>query len=294
VTRGERRLLADVLRYHQDTDRMDAEGNVALVDPSGDTLFADRVVLTGDLRAGVAEQLRARLADNSLLAAAGGRRTGGVRTEFERAVYSPCPLCPDADAPPLWQITARKVTHDQETHDITYRDAFFELAGVPIFYTPYFTHPDPSVKRRSGFLAPSFGNDSTLGLSVQPIYYFALAPNYDATLSPIFYSKENPVLAGQYRHLLESGRFQLDASATYASKPIEQEGDPQPSGNTFRGAIKGEGRFRLPQDWESGFDLAVASDDTYLERYGFSDENVLFNRLFGERQCLWVPGAARG
>jgi LPS-assembly protein len=283
VTRGERRLLADMLRYYQDTDKMEAEGNVALVDPGGDTLFADRVVLTGDLRAGVAEQLRARLADNSLLAAAGGRRTGGVRTEFERAVYSPCPLCPDSDAPPLWQITARKVTHDQETHDITYRHAFFELAGVPIFYTPYFTHPDPSVKRRSGFLAPSFGNDSTLGLSAQPIYFFALAPNYDATLSPIFYSKENPVLAGQYRHLLESGRFQFDASATYASKPIEQEGDPQPSGNTFRGAIKGEGRFRLPQNWEGGFDLAVASDDTYLERYGFSNQDVLFNRLFGER-----------
>ena len=151
---------------------MEAEGNVALADPSGDTLFADRVVLTGDLRAGVAEQLRARLADDSLIAAAGGRRTGGVRTEFERAVYSPCPLCPNSDRPPLWQITARKVTHDQETHDVTYRDAFFELAGVPIFYTPYFTHPDPSVKRRSGFLAPSFGNSGELGLSVQPIYYF--------------------------------------------------------------------------------------------------------------------------
>ena len=172
VTRGERRLLADMLRYHQDTDRMEAEGNVALVDPSGDTLFADRVVLTGDLRAGVAEQLRARLADNSLVAAAGGRRIGGVRTEFERAVYSPCPLCPNSDSPPLWQITARKVTHDQESHDVTYRHAFFELAGVPIFYTPYFTHPDPSVKRRSGFLAPSFGNSGELGLSVQPIYYF--------------------------------------------------------------------------------------------------------------------------
>src|SRR4029453_8358223 len=78
-------------------------------------------------------------------------------------------------------------------------------------------------------------------------------------------------------------RFQFDASGTYASKPIEQEGDPQPSGDTFRGAIKGEGRFRLPQNWESGFDLEVASDDTYLERYGFINENVLFNRLFAER-----------
>ena len=127
VTRGGRRLLADMLRYDQDADLMEAEGNVALVEPTGDTLFADRIVLSGDLREGVAEQLSARLTDDSLLAARGGRRIGGVRTELDRGVYSPCPLCPDSDEPPLWQLTARRVTHDQETRNITYRDAFFEL-----------------------------------------------------------------------------------------------------------------------------------------------------------------------
>jgi LPS-assembly protein len=283
VTRGERRLLADVLRYDQEADLMEAEGNVALVEPTGDTLFADRILLSGDLREAVAEQLRARLADDSLLAAAGGRRIGGVRTELDRAAYSPCPLCPDSDAPPLWRLTARRVTHDQETRNISYRDAFFELYGVPIAYLPYFTHPDPTVKRRSGFLAPSFGNDGILGLSVQPPYYFALAPNYDVTLAPIFYSGESPVLAAEYRHLLESGRFEFSGSGTYASKPIEQEGESQPEGNTFRGAIEGEGRFRLADEWDGGFDLAAASDDTYLRRYGFSNRNVLNNRLFTER-----------
>jgi LPS-assembly protein len=283
VTRGERRLLADVLRYDRDTDLMEAEGNVALLDPSGDTLFADRVVLSGDLREGVAEQLRARLVDNSLLAATGGRRTGGVRTELDRAVFSPCPLCEDADAPPLWRLTARRVIHDQERQNISYRHAFLQFFGVPIAYLPYFTHPDPTVERRSGFLAPSFGNDGNLGLSVQPFYYFAPAPNYDVTLAPIFSTQENPVLAVEYRHLLENGRFEFNGSGTYTSKPIEQEGEPQPSGDTFRGAIEGRGRFRLPNDWGSGFDLAAASDDTYLQRYGFSDENVLENRLFAER-----------
>jgi LPS-assembly protein len=283
VTRGERRLLADMLRYDQDADVMEAEGNVAIVEPNGDTLFADRVVLSGDLMEGVADQLRARLVDNSLLAAAGGRRTGGVRTELDRAVFSPCPLCEDSDAPPLWRLTARRVIHDQESRNISYRHAFFELYGVPIAYLPYFTHPDPTVERRSGFLAPSFGNDGILGLSVQPIYYFAPAPNYDVTLAPIFYTQENPVLDVEYRHLLESGRFEFNGSGTYTSKPIEQEGEPQPSGNTFRGAIEGHGRFRLAHDWDSGFDLEAASDDTYLQRYGFSDENVLDNRLIAER-----------
>src|SRR5918996_1270748 len=113
VTRGERRLLTDILRYHRDTDVMEAEGNVALLEPTGDTLFADRITLSGDLREGVAAQLRARLVDNSLIAAEGGRRTGGNRTVLDRAVFSPCPLCPDSSVPPLWQISARRVIHDQ-------------------------------------------------------------------------------------------------------------------------------------------------------------------------------------
>jgi LPS-assembly protein len=283
VTRGERRLLADSLRYDQDTDQMEAEGNVALLEPTGDTLFADRVTLSGDLREGVAEQLRARLVDDSLIAAEGGRRTGGNRTEMDRAVFSPCPVCPDSTAPPLWQISARRVIHDQAAQNVYYHHAFFELGGVPIFYTPYFYHPDPTVKRRSGFLAPGFGSDSELGLSVEIPYYFALAPNYDVTLAPIFFTQENPVLSAQYRHLLPSGRFEFSGSGTNGSKPIKREGEPQPRGNTFRGAIEGEGRFNLRRDWDWGFDLAATTDDTYLERYNFSNENVLTSRLFAER-----------
>jgi LPS-assembly protein len=283
VTRGDRRLLADTLRYDRDADQMEAEGNVALIEPSGDTLFASRVTLSGDLRDGVADQLRARLADDTLIAAEGGRRSGGNRTEMDRAVFSPCPLCPNSTRPPLWQISARRVIHDQTTHNVTYNHAFFEIGGVPVFYLPYFYHPDPTVKRRSGFLAPKFSNDSILGLSAQVPYFFALAPNYDVTLAPIFYTKENPVIVTQYRHLLPSGHFEFNGSGTYASKPIKEEGETQPSGDTFRGAIEGEGRFRLPKGWSSGFDLAAATDDTYLERYNFSDDDVLNNRLFAER-----------
>ena len=198
VVRGERRLLADILQYDQDADQIEATGNVILLEPTGEALYADRVTLSGDLRTGVADQLRARLTDDSLFAAAQGRRIEGTRTELDRAVYSPCPLCPDSDSPPLWQIKAQRIIHDQQEKTITYRNAFFELFGLPIAYTPYLSHPDPTVERKSGFLAPSFGNNSDLGLFVQTPYYFALAPNYDVTLAPIFLTGENPVLTAEY------------------------------------------------------------------------------------------------
>ena len=284
VVRGERRLLTDILQYDQDADQIEATGNVILLEPTGEALYADRVTLSGDLRTGVADQLRARLTDNSLFAAAQGRRIEGTRTELDRAVYSPCPLCPDSDSPPLWQITAQRVIHDQQEKTITYRNAFFELYGVPVAYTPYLSHPDPTVERKSGFLAPSFGNNSDLGLFTQIPYHFALAPNYDVTLAPIFLTRENPVLTAEYRHLLPSGRFELAGSGTYATEAGSDD-NPTPSDNTFRGHIEGEGRFRLTRRARWGYDLAATTDNTYLERYNFSNDNVLTNRLFAEQ--IW-------
>jgi LPS-assembly protein len=282
ILHGGRRLLTDVLRYDQDQDQIEATGNVTLIEPGGEALYADRVTLSGDLRTGIAQQLRARLTDDSLFAAAEGRRIEGTRTELDRAVYSPCPLCPDSDSPPLWQLTAQRIVHDQEAQQITYRNAFLEFFGVPVAYTPYLSHPDPTVERRSGLLAPSFGNDSELGLFLQTPYYFALAPNYDVTLAPIVTTKENPVLTAEYRHLLPAGRFELAGSGTYATEAGSDD-DPEPSDQEFRGHVEGEGRFQLTRRARWGYDLAATTDNTYLQRYNFSNANVLTNRLFAEQ-----------
>jgi LPS-assembly protein len=282
VVHGGRRLLSDELRYDQDTDVVEAVGNVVLIEPTGEELYADRVVLSGDLRTGVVEQLSARLTDDSLFAAAEGERLEGNRTVLDRAVYSPCPLCEDGESAPTWQISAREIEHDQEEHQITYHHAFFELYGVPVMYTPYLSHPDPTVERKSGFLAPSFGSSNQLGQFLQTPYYFALAPNYDVTLAPIFTTKEGAVLATEYRHLLPSGGFELAGSGTYATE-AGSDANPTPSDQAFRGHLESEGRFRLTRRARWGYDLAVTTDNTYLQRYKFSNDNVLTNRLFAEQ-----------
>jgi LPS-assembly protein len=282
VLQGGRHLWADRLRYDQNADRIDAEGNVTLLEPTGEALYAEQLTLSDDLKNGVAKQLRARLTDDSMFAAAGGRRTEGTVTELDRAVYSPCPLCKNSTSPPLWQIEAQRVVHDQNEHQITYHNAFFELYGVPVAYTPYLSHPDPTVERKSGFLAPTFGNNSELGLLLQTPYYFALAPNYDLTLSPIFATRENPVLALEYRHLLPSGKFDLAGSGTYATE-AGSDANPSPTDKTFRGHLEGNGSFNLTRDARWGYDLAVTTDNTYLRRYKFSNDNVLTNRLFTEK-----------
>lgn len=282
VTRGDRRLLADSIRYREAEDRIDAIGNITLLEPNGQAIYADLMSITGDLKDGLIEELRARLDGEARIAAETARRIDGSKTEMEKAVYSPCPICAEGDGDPLWQITADKVTHDEETKEVVYNHAFFEVFGVPVFYTPYFSHPDPSVERKSGFISPSIGSDVELGFTLETPYYFALAPNYDFTFAPIFTSKEGVVFGGEYRHRLNNGYYDLGGSITRGSEAENDVGDESDE-DEFRGHVEGKGRFALGGAWGTGYDLFLASDDTYLERYDFSDQDILENRLYAER-----------
>ena len=281
AAQGNRVLLADRITYNEKTDKVIASGNVILLEPSGEVIFADYVELKDEMKNGFIRDMRAILSDGSRFAANGAVRSGGNRTEMSKAIYSPCPLCVEhPEESPLWQIKSIRVVHDERRQQITYTDAFFELFGTPIAYTPYFSHPDPTVKRRSGFLTPSFGNNSQLGTAIKIPYFFNLAPNRDATLAPIFTTGEGIVLTGEYRHRVESGQFTLNGSIT---RP-ETRGDNGEtlSGRDTRGHIEGVGTFRLDDTWKWGFDVVRSTDDTYLRRYSINSEDTLTSSLFIE------------
>ncbi len=281
VAQGERVLLADSLVYNQRTGTVTAAGNVSLLEPSGEVLFASHIELGDEMKRGIARDIRILLTDDSRFAANGAVRTGGNRTEMSKAVYSPCKLCPEhRDRPPLWQIKAVRVVHDQARQDIEYRNATLEFFGIPVAYTPYFSHPDPTVKRRSGFLAPVFGSSNQLGLTAQIPYHFVLGPNRDATFAPIFATGEVPVLTGEYRQRTETGQFEFAGSATWP-KRRDALGEVV-DGREFRGHIEGSGKFDLGDAWRWGFQVERATDDTYLKRYDFSSADTLTSRVFLE------------
>ena len=278
LSQGERILLADTLTYNERTGTIAASGNVALLEPNGDVAFANYVELTSDLKEGVIRDIRLLLADGSRIAANGGRRSGDT-TEFAKAVYSPCPVCePDPYRPPLWQLKAVRVTHDQKKHRIEYRDAWLEIRGVPVVYTPYFSHPDPSVTRQSGFLVPDFSFSNSLGFSVQVPYFFTLGPSGDATFDPIFTTKQGIVLGGEYRRRLQMGEFQTDGSITRA----DREDDNEVHDDEVRGYIRSNARFDHDENWRYGTDLFRASDKTYLRLYDYGSDRTLTSQAFVE------------
>lgn len=275
ITKGERTLLADTVIYNQRTDVVKATGNVSLTEPSGDVMFAEYVELSGDLKDGIVRTIRLRLTDGSRIAAVSGKRTGGIRTEMRKAVYSPCKPCEDhPEATPIWQVKAFKVVHDKARRDIEYNDAFLEFFGIPVAYTPYLSHPDPTVKRRTGILIPTYGSDSELGVILRVPYYFNISPVSDATLTPILTGNEGVVLSGQYRRRFVGGEFLNDVSITRASRENGTTG--------LRGHVDGFTRFDINDSWRGGANIAYASDDTYLRRYGFSSRDTLTSRIFSE------------
>ena len=138
IVQGERTLLADTVSYNQKTDTVSASGNIVLHEPSGEVIFAEYVELTEELKNGLIERIRVLLKDESRFAANSAVRRDGNKTRMKLAVYSPCKLCEEnPEAPPLWQLKAERVEHDQEDRKIRYKDVFLEMWGVPVAYAPY-------------------------------------------------------------------------------------------------------------------------------------------------------------
>ncbi|MGD9614260.1 MAG: LPS-assembly protein LptD [Alphaproteobacteria bacterium] len=280
ISQGSEVLLADTVSYNQRTGTITASGNVSLIQPTGEVVFSEFIELRDSMNTGFAQNVRMLLADRSRVAANAARRLGGNRTELTRGVYSPCDLCPEnPSAPPAWQFKAREIVHDQEQKLIEFRDAMLELDGWPVFYTPYISAPDPTVKRASGFLMPGVGNSNNVGFHFSLPYYWAIDTDKDLTLAPRFTTKGGQLLAAEYRQRFGNGTLDAIGSINYSD--AKSATDTQAS-NRWRGHINASGVWHLSETYRTGFDLQRVSDQTYLLRYGFGVPllNAMISRAY--------------
>lgn len=280
LSQGPRVLLADTVTYNRQADTVTASGNVSLLEPTGEVLFTDYAELNNEMKTGFIDNLRALLVDGSRLAANRAERTAGERKVMQRAVFSPCNLCEEnPEKAPLWQIKAVKVIHDEKARDIVYTDATLELFGVPVLYTPYLSHPDPTVDRRSGFLAPTIGLSGNLGAIYGQPYHYVFDPSRDVTVEPIVYTEEGGILRTEYRQRFSSGEINLQGTAGWVD---QHDGTVETGDSDLEGSADFEGRFALNRTWRGGFDFEQSSERTYLRRFRLGGEDVLTSRLFAE------------
>jgi LPS-assembly protein len=273
---GLRVLRADNFTYNRGTGVATATGNVVLIEPDGQVLFAERAELTGGMRDAALEGLRGLLAANARIAATGARRTDGRITDLARVVYSPCNLCPDdPDAPPLWQLRARIASLHSDEQRVRYRGASLDLAGWPVLYTPYLSHAAPGAPRASGFLSPSFGVSRLLGLFYEQPYYWAIDEHSDATITPTVATRQTGNLGFGYRRRFNSGQIQLDTSiGNLRTGEVDQ---PGAGWHVFS-----QGIFALDENWRTGFQLNRASSRDYLRAYRYGSPQILNSTAYLE------------
>lgn len=258
------RLTAQRIVYDGKTDRLTIEGPIWLTEPSGAVLVADAANLSRDLREGLLQSARMVLQDRLQIAADTIARKGGRYTVLNRAVASSCEVCP-ANPIPLWEIRARRITHDQLERQIYFEGAQLRVAGLPVFWWPWLRTPDPTLDRATGFLAPSFRTTTELGIGIRVPYFITLGASRDLTVTPYVSSSRTRTLGLRWREARRTGRYALEGAISR---------DDLLPGET-RYYLFGDGTFALPRDFTLDFQIQTASDDAYLLDYGISDTDRL-------------------
>jgi LPS-assembly protein len=257
---------ADKVIYDQKTKRLHAEGNIRMTDADGKITYANIMDLSDDYRDGFVDSLRVDTADATRMAATRADRSSGNYTVFENGVYTACAPCKDdPKKPPLWQVKGARIIHDQTDKMLYFENAQLEFFGVPMAYLPYFATPDPTVKRKTGFLMPSLTTVSTYGFGVETPFYWAIAPDYDATFNPRFTTRQGVLFQGEFRQRLLNGSYQIRAYGIDQLDPGAFAG--QPGDRQFRGGIDTKGQFALNDKWVWGWDGVLLSDYYFFSDY---------------------------
>ena len=273
-------LLADQISYNQTTGRVIANNNVTLLEENGDVLFSDSIELTNEFKRGFIKNLKLRMKDGSRLVANSAEFIKDERKIMHKVTFSPCLPCKENPQRPLiWQIKADKVIHNEETENMEYQDATFEFFDRPIFFTPYFIHPDPTVDRRSGLLSPTQGYSEKKGFIYGQPYFLTLDRSRDLEIEPTIYTKDGATLQSRYRHAFFNGL--IDSNFTLGV--LRDTDDMSGSDNVgVDGSVSIRSNFSLNDTWRAKVNIEQASDKTYYRKYISDDEEILRSHLLLE------------
>ncbi|MBE0454085.1 LPS-assembly protein LptD [Roseovarius autotrophicus] len=266
-----RRLTAHEIVYDRAADRLTITGPLSLSEGTETVILADSAALDRDLSDGILRGARIVMHDQLQLAAHQMRRTDARLNELYKATVTSCRVC-ETGRPPLWQIRAERLVHDEDKNRLYFYNAQFRVLDTPVFYLPRLSLPDGSVTRATGFLTPSVVNSSLLGTGVRVPYFITLGDHRDLTIAP-FYATNSRRLELRYRQAFRSGDIEVKGAVA----------EDDFSSKDTRGYLFATGRFDLPRDFVLRFGIEYSSDDTFLVDHDFSDKDRLQSGVSIER-----------
>ena len=253
VSRDAQQVTADVIQYNDPADTADLKGNVNYWDESvflkSNEAFLELDKDTGEFTDAdfVIKDSRARGIANKMVLEV------GKRSELEEVEYT---TCDPGDE--FWKLSADSLKLNHETNYGTGRNVVLRIKDFPVFYTPYLSFP-LSDKRKSGFLAPSYGNTNRHGFQVRTPYYWNISPNMDATLTPRLLTDSGVMAMGEYRYLFK--RAAGDISFEYLASDNKRQDE-------HRNALSFTHRQKFLDTGSLFLTYNRVSDKFYFEDFG--------------------------
>ena len=275
MTQAGMTLRADEVRYNRGDDVAVATGNVEFIDNDGAVHRANVMTLDTEFTHIVAETLRSRYPDGSFFIADNGDIVAGAKSVFDSSRFSACNCEFGNGETPIWDLRATSTRHNTETKTIIHSNVRMHILNLPVWYLPYLAHPDWTVRRRTGFLAPSFGVSSDLGFTTSIPYFVVIDDTSDIEFTPYRFQHRGSAIKTRYRQNWDNSELN---AVIYAG-----------SLNTFKknrenvAAIDAQFSSRIGDGWDTNLRARRASQDTFMRRYKFGSDTWLKSSAVAER-----------
>ncbi|MDB2584684.1 LPS assembly protein LptD, partial [Alphaproteobacteria bacterium] len=267
ITNNNRQLTADKVEYDQNLDKAIATGNVKLKEKDGSIYESERVILTNEFKSVVAIPLYGELIDKSFIKSKNFKKNDLGESYFKEGVYTACECDFKQDVKPIWRIESKEIKHDPATKTVYLKHPVMRIFSIPVYYLPYLSFPDWTVKRRSGFLTPVYGYSKQNRFHIKVPYYYS--PENDPTWDMTFTSHQN----GKTGHA-----DQLNIRKKYENSSLETniykgnlDTNKSDGDNVF--GVNFKANSNLDNNWKMTIEGKYADQETFMRRYGFDSSD---------------------
>lgn len=272
-------ITADQFEYNANSKIVVADNNVILEDKKGNKFFFNKLNYNNKTQKGKADYIKSILIDGSYSESSEGIIDNKNQIYLLKDTnYTTCINKFDKQGKfcPSWSLKSKQLIHDKKNRRIKHKNVLLNVKNFPILYSPYLSHPDPDVKRQSGFLVPTIKTISNLGRTIKTPYFIALSPDKDLTITPIFYFDEENLLNASYRQAFKKGLLEVETSFTKGYRRTNKLGRTKGSRNYFFAEYNEQKENLFFKNNELNFKIQRISQQNYVK------VNKLQTKLFKE------------
>ena len=275
-------IIVEMFNYSTLSSIFFSKGNIKIKDINNNNynfseIYIDenkKKIIGSDAKAFINQDGTSISEDNNPRFFANTMSLSGKINTFEKGIFTYCKIRENDKCPP-WALQSKKIKHDLAKKTIYYDNVVLKVYDFPIFFFPKFSHPDPTVKRRSGVLAPSLSNSTNLGSGFAVPYFWNIAADKDLTLTPKYYVNSNPLLLAEYRQDFVNSFLVVDTGYT---KGYKKKNNKKTNGARAHFFTNFNMNLLNEEDRKSNFEINIekVSNDTYFKIYDV--ESSLINK----------------